>query len=160
MAESSVLSVWSLWPQPWHRCRIVFAASCRCTYPVNSNNMLCAMTEPGVNFFCGCLHEAGNGWTACESTWLLQHHSACLTSPLCHTCCSVLQVPLISLTENLRKRLKSETWGNYIFWVTFCMVGQPMSLLMYYHDYVYANADHGKQALTGAAAGGDYLRDA
>lgn len=65
---------------------------------------------------------------------------------------AVRQVPLISLTENLRKRLKSETWGNYIFWVTFCMVGQPVSLLMYYHDYVFANHEHGRAPLTAVAA--------
>lgn len=25
--------------------------------------------------------------------------------------------------------------GNWIFWVLFCVVGQPMSLLLYYRDY-------------------------
>ncbi len=46
------------------------------------------------------------------------------------------QVPLVLLTEYLKKRLKSDTWGNYLFWITFCMVGQPVSVLTYYHDWV------------------------
>jgi diacylglycerol O-acyltransferase-1 len=45
-------------------------------------------------------------------------------------------VPLVLLTEYLKKRLKSDTWGNYLFWITFCMVGQPVSVLTYYHDWV------------------------
>lgn len=26
--------------------------------------------------------------------------------------------------------------GNYIFWATFCIVGQPAAILLYYYDYV------------------------
>lgn len=45
-------------------------------------------------------------------------------------------VPLVPLTKSL-----SVIWGNdqqvgnWIFWVLFCVVGQPMSLLLYYRDY-------------------------
>jgi hypothetical protein len=46
------------------------------------------------------------------------------------------QVPLVMLTEHIKTRLKSDTWGNYMFWITFCMVGQPVSVLTYYHDWV------------------------
>jgi hypothetical protein len=28
------------------------------------------------------------------------------------------------------------TTGNYIFWIAFCVVGQPVCVLLYYHDYV------------------------
>lgn len=76
------------------------------------------------------------------------------------------QVPLISLTEALRKRLKSDTWGNYAFWLTFCIIGQPVSLLMYVHDYMFQTGGYkqlsGSDLLNPAMAGGvhDYLRDA
>ncbi len=43
------------------------------------------------------------------------------------------------LTEHIKARLKSDTWGNYLFWITFCIVGQPVSVLTYYHDWVVIN---------------------
>lgn len=46
------------------------------------------------------------------------------------------QVPLVLLTERIRKKLNRDDWGNYVFWITFCVVGQPVSVLMYYHDYM------------------------
>jgi diacylglycerol O-acyltransferase-1 len=52
----------------------------------------------------------------------------------------------------LRKRLKSDTLGNMIFWASFCVLGQPMCLILYYHDYVLANM--GMQGLAKAAAAG------
>jgi diacylglycerol O-acyltransferase-1 len=78
----------------------------------------------------------------------------------------LLQVPLISLTEKLRQRLKSDTWGNYAFWLTFCIIGQPVCLLMYVHDYLFTHGGYrqlssnivGQAAAAGAA--GEYLRDA
>lgn len=62
------------------------------------------------------------------------------------------QVPLVSLTEMMRKRLKSDTLGNMIFWASFCVLGQPMCLILYYHDYVLAHM--GVQGLAKAAAAG------
>jgi diacylglycerol O-acyltransferase-1 len=61
-------------------------------------------------------------------------------------------VPLVSLTEMLRKLLKSDTLGNMIFWTSFCLLGQPMCLILYYHDYVLAHM--GVQGLAKAAAAG------
>lgn len=48
------------------------------------------------------------------------------------------QVPLILLTELLRKRLKEDTVTNMIFWGSFCMCGQPLCLILYYYDYSVA----------------------
>lgn len=84
-------------------------------------------------------------------------------------CVLLLQVPLISITESIRQRLKSDTWGNYVFWLTFCIIGQPVSLLMYVHDYIFLKGGYrhltGTPPLVGAAAGAgsaaqDYLREA
>lgn len=40
------------------------------------------------------------------------------------------QVPLITMTELLRKRLKADTLGNCVFWASFCVLGQPMCLVL------------------------------
>jgi diacylglycerol O-acyltransferase-1 len=41
-----------------------------------------------------------------------------------------MQVPLITVTELLRKRLKADTLGNMVFWTFFCVLGQPMCLVL------------------------------
>ena len=41
------------------------------------------------------------------------------------------QVPLILMTRDI----KSGWLGNLIFWSSFCIVGQPMCILLYYHGY-------------------------
>lgn len=46
------------------------------------------------------------------------------------------QVPMMYLTEMLRKWVKNDIVGNVVFWVSFCIIGQPLSLMLYYHDYV------------------------
>lgn len=44
------------------------------------------------------------------------------------------QAPLVFLTNKLKARFKSSNAGNIIFWLTFCIFGQPMILLLYWHD--------------------------
>lgn len=48
----------------------------------------------------------------------------------------LLQVPLISISKALVKFLKTEQLGNIFFWLTFCIFGQPICVLLYYHDYL------------------------
>ena len=36
--------------------------------------------------------------------------------------------------------------GNLIFWLSFCVVGQPMCALLYYHDWVLAHSPQLLQA--------------
>jgi len=47
----------------------------------------------------------------------------------------LMQSPLAILTD---KYTKGSQWGNFIFWMVFCIVGQPMGMLLYYHDYLAA----------------------
>lgn len=57
----------------------------------------------------------------------------------------VIQLPLIFLTDVL-KRGKGEGWrtlGNLIFWVSFCLVGQPVAALGYYFAW---QAKYGQRA--------------
>jgi len=45
----------------------------------------------------------------------------------------LLQAPLIILTE---KFTKGHQIGNIFFWLLFCVIGQPMMVLLYYHDFL------------------------
>ncbi|KAI9304847.1 membrane bound O-acyl transferase [Cunninghamella echinulata] len=46
------------------------------------------------------------------------------------------QIPLIAITKPLEKwRGKGTALGNTIFWITFCVVGQPTIALMYYYQW-------------------------
>ena len=47
----------------------------------------------------------------------------------------MLQVPLIWLTEILKKRSGSDEVGNAIFWISFCFLGQPLAEILYFHDW-------------------------
>jgi diacylglycerol O-acyltransferase-1 len=46
----------------------------------------------------------------------------------------MLQIPLMVLTDWLRKLkgVRGEVAGNVIFWVSFCLVGQPLAALLYF----------------------------
>ncbi|THU48278.1 hypothetical protein C4D60_Mb09t24550 [Musa balbisiana] len=46
----------------------------------------------------------------------------------------MFQIPLIVLTKYLQNKFKNTTVGNMIFWLFFCILGQPMCILLYYHD--------------------------
>ncbi|KAL1218347.1 Diacylglycerol O-acyltransferase 1 [Cardamine amara subsp. amara] len=45
----------------------------------------------------------------------------------------MFQVPLVFITNYLQERYGSMV-GNMIFWFVFCIFGQPMCVLLYYHD--------------------------
>ena len=52
----------------------------------------------------------------------------------------LFQLPLVYLTDALKDRLKNEQVGNIIFWLSFCVVGQPMCVLLYYHDWILTHS--------------------
>ena len=41
------------------------------------------------------------------------------------------QIPLVAITKYIDKLRPGSSIGNMIFWLTFCIVGQPMAILMY-----------------------------
>ncbi|KAK9837361.1 hypothetical protein WJX84_000606 [Apatococcus fuscideae] len=47
----------------------------------------------------------------------------------------ISQVPMMWWTEWLYQKVQSKITGNVIFWVSFCIIGQPIALMLYYHDY-------------------------
>jgi diacylglycerol O-acyltransferase-1 len=65
----------------------------------------------------------------------------------------MFQVPLITLTEALRRRLKSDALGNLIFWCSFCVFGQPVAVLAYFHDFMVIKNAAKAAAIAQAAAG-------
>ena len=45
------------------------------------------------------------------------------------------QVPMLPLSSYIKRKTKGtafEQAGNYLFWVTFCFVGQPAAVMLYY----------------------------
>ncbi|KAM0932518.1 putative diacylglycerol O-acyltransferase [Dioscorea sansibarensis] len=46
----------------------------------------------------------------------------------------MFQVPLVILTNYLQNKFRNTMVGNTIFWLFFSILGQPMSVLLYYHD--------------------------
>ena len=48
----------------------------------------------------------------------------------------LFQVPLISLTTYYMRCRPNSSFGNFFFWITFCIVGQPMCVLLYYRAWV------------------------
>ncbi|KAG0493875.1 hypothetical protein HPP92_004869 [Vanilla planifolia] len=46
----------------------------------------------------------------------------------------MFQVPLGILTRYLQEKFQNSMVGNMIFWFLFCILGQPMCVLLYYHD--------------------------
>ncbi|GAV81410.1 MBOAT domain-containing protein, partial [Cephalotus follicularis] len=46
----------------------------------------------------------------------------------------MFQVPLVLITNYLQKKFRNSMVGNMIFWFIFSILGQPMCVLLYYHD--------------------------
>nr|ATZ76562.1 acyl-CoA:1,2-diacylglycerol O-acyltransferase [Lobosphaera incisa]AYE66854.1 DGAT1 [Lobosphaera incisa] len=51
----------------------------------------------------------------------------------------MFQVPMIFATRYLQAKIQNAQVGNIIFWVVFCIIGQPVSIIMYYHDWCVLN---------------------
>jgi diacylglycerol O-acyltransferase-1 len=50
----------------------------------------------------------------------------------------ILQSPIIYLEKKLNKALKIDTsqLGNVSFWISYCILGQPICVSIYYYLYV------------------------
>jgi diacylglycerol O-acyltransferase 1 len=68
----------------------------------------------------------------------------------------LVQVPLIAFTLPLEKMkgINGKILGNAIFWITFCLVGQPLAALLYFFAWQakYGSVSPGFQARSSAAA--------
>ncbi|GMH92448.1 hypothetical protein TrST_g1899 [Triparma strigata] len=61
------------------------------------------------------------------------------------------QVPLVFLTKYLDRKFKGSSVGNIIFWLTFCVLGQPCAILLYSIDYAQLQVGGGD---VGGGSGG------
>jgi diacylglycerol O-acyltransferase-1 len=57
------------------------------------------------------------------------------------------QIPLVVFTKYLYRRFPGSSVGNILFWVTFCVIGQPMAILLYTIDYKYGKMHNGEPEL-------------
>uniref|UniRef100_Q8RX96 O-acyltransferase n=1 Tax=Tropaeolum majus TaxID=4020 RepID=Q8RX96_TROMA len=68
-------------------------------------------------------------------------HELCIAVP-CHVfklwafIGIMFQVPLVLITNYLQEKFSNSMVGNMIFWFIFCILGQPMCVLLYYHDLI------------------------
>mmetsp|Transcript_5189 Transcript_5189/g.6345 ORF Transcript_5189/g.6345 Transcript_5189/m.6345 type:complete len:744 (+) Transcript_5189:121-2352(+) len=51
------------------------------------------------------------------------------------------QIPLVAFTKRIDKYMPGSSIGNMIFWMSFCVVGQPMAVLFYTIDYWTLKSD-------------------
>jgi len=86
------------------------------------------------------------GWSAPQASMMVFTFSAVLHELLVgvptHNIIGVafagmmFQIPLIAMTMPLEKmRGQASVIGNAIFWVSFCLVGQPFAVLLYYFSW-------------------------
>lgn len=47
----------------------------------------------------------------------------------------LLQVPMIMLSKEYLRRFPGSSFGNVFFWITLCIFGQPMCVLLYYRAW-------------------------
>jgi diacylglycerol O-acyltransferase-1 len=47
------------------------------------------------------------------------------------------QIPLVFITKYCDDRWPGSSVGNIIFWISFCIVGQPVRYFLFYVSYVH-----------------------
>lgn len=48
----------------------------------------------------------------------------------------MMQFPMILMTSGYLKSRPDSSFGNFFFWISFCIVGQPMAILLYYRAWI------------------------
>ena len=46
----------------------------------------------------------------------------------------ILQAPLVPITRKLNALFNNHSIGNIFFWLSFCIIGQPIGIIMYYYE--------------------------
>ena len=52
----------------------------------------------------------------------------------------LIQIPLITITRWYLNRWPKSSFGNYFFWITFCILGMPTCVLFYYRAWIQKEA--------------------
>lgn len=115
---STIGEYWRLWNMPVHKWMI------RSVYgPVVYATGNKALAGAVVFFVSGVLHEMAVGVPL--RMWRYWAFGGMMA-----------QLPMMFVTAFLKKRTQNEVVGNMFFWLSFCIVGQPICALLYYHDYL------------------------
>jgi hypothetical protein len=61
------------------------------------------------------------------------------------------QAPLIVIARYVDRKFDNAFVGNAMFWVTFCIVGQPMGVMMYYFDLTAMSMPNAATTMTTVA---------
>ncbi|XP_057766432.1 diacylglycerol O-acyltransferase 1A [Salvia miltiorrhiza] len=99
------------------------------------------------HIYCPCLQNGLPKIVAVLIAFLVSaiFHELCIAVP-CHIfkfwafSGIMLQVPLVIVTNYLQDKFKNSMVGNMMFWCFFCIFGQPMCVLLYYHDLMNRKA--------------------
>ena len=51
----------------------------------------------------------------------------------------ILQLPLAQISSAYMKQYPISTFGNMFFWMVFCLVGQPVGILLYFYSFSQSN---------------------
>ncbi|KAI3701393.1 hypothetical protein L6452_26429 [Arctium lappa] len=119
----TVEEYWRLWNMPVHRwiVRHIYFPCIRSGIP----KVLCHLSSGGAHFISFFMSAV--------------FHELCIAVP-CHIfkfwafLGIMLQVPLVMVTDFLHRKFQNSMVGNMMFWCFFSILGQPMSVLLYYHD--------------------------
>ncbi|XP_074591693.1 diacylglycerol O-acyltransferase 1-2-like [Curcuma longa] len=117
----TVEEYWRMWNMPVHKWMIRHVYS-----PCLRNGI-----PKGVSFFISFFVSA-------------IFHELCVAVP-CHIfkfwafLGIMFQIPLVTLTKYLQSKFTNTMVGNIVFWFFFCILGQPMCVLLYYHDVMNRN---------------------
>lgn len=64
----------------------------------------------------------------------------------------MMQIPLVAITKYFYRKHPGSSIGNMVFWLSFCVVGQPMAIMLYTADYQYAQIFKQRIESTGSAS--------
>ncbi|XP_028751495.1 diacylglycerol O-acyltransferase 1A-like [Neltuma alba] len=67
----------------------------------------------------------------------------------------MFQVPLVLITNYLQNKFRSSMVGNMIFWFIFSILGQPMCVLLYYHDLMNRKKKVNQASISSSTMQGD-----
>jgi diacylglycerol O-acyltransferase-1 len=129
---SSVRIYWTTWNKP-----VTHFMRRHIYSPLVGRGCPPALAQIAVFFLSGILHELLVG---------VPTHNV-IGEFVCRTCIDalltisgvafagmMLQIPLIAVTDVIQKMkgIRGKVAGNMIFWISFCLVGQPLAALLYF----------------------------
>jgi len=69
------------------------------------------------------------------------------------------QIPLVAITGYFDKVWPGSSIGNVVFWLSFCIIGQPTAILMYTIDYWKMTTENNPDAMNSTSFRLDSMGD-